>query len=210
MEPPHDVGPLTIEADGEAYFRQGAPPVTETGGPAVLQFPDEGLEIGIPPSVRAQVRVFGFGGTPIRLRGFDADGDLVDEDATPQAANREHRLTVEGDPLERLTLSGGANEAMLIEVCLQQAGEEPPVEPTREESAVFCYRGEYTVDTDEEPGTWQALLSVQTVDTVGPDTDPVEAARTIGGIEESKLAGATLAPAACAITLLLDDVFDVI
>lgn len=210
MESPYEVGPLTIHTDGKAYFRQGTPPVTETGGPAVLQFPHEGLEIDIPPSARAQVRVFGFGGTPIRLRGFDADGDRVDEDTTSQAADREHRLTVEGDPLERLTVSGGSNEAMLIEVCLQRAGEVPPVESAREESEVFCYRGEYTVDTDEEPGPWRALLSVQTVDTVGPAADPVEAARTIGGIEESRLAGTTLKPAACAITLLLDDVFDVI
>jgi hypothetical protein len=79
-------------------------------------------------------------------------------------------------------------------------------QPSSEENRIFCYRGQYTLDPIESPGSWSALLSAQTVNTVPISTPPEVAAATIGGLENANLATGV----ACAITLALDYLFDVI
>jgi hypothetical protein len=206
---PFDSGGFRVESQTGVTVQDGRPPLTAEREDLVLGFPSEGIDISIPRSNRAWVRVIGFAGGEIRLEGFDDDGDLVDSDSTQRAVDRPHRLTVTGNDLTDLRLSGGGNEAMLSMVCVQE-GEATPISSCKDRSSVFCYGGEFTLDTSEDAGNWQALLSVQTVDTTTPETPPTEAARTIGGIEEAQLATSTVMPAACGIVLLLDDVFDVI
>jgi hypothetical protein len=219
---PDETAEFPFESQGLGYragypgiFRDQWPPQ----GTIELQFPGDGLEIDIPPSARVDVRLVQFSSDQITLDGYESDGTLASTVATDGTQGAEHVLTVRGRELTRLVLQGGANEALLLEVCLTllRPGEpeEEPGEPVEAVQAVagprwrtFCYRGRFTLDPAESPGSWLGLLSAQTVNTTPPGTPPAEAAQVIGGIESADIASVNVAT--CLLVLALDDLFDVI
>jgi hypothetical protein len=201
---PFEEDGLTFQARQPGVFRDRWP-LDAPDGEIELQFPGL-LEIDIPASTRADVRLVQFTSDQIVLLGLDAEGTVVDQAVTPGTQGVEHVLTVRGPRLERLVLRGGHNEALLLEVCRTPLDiiELRAVNP---DNRIFCYRGRYTLDPDEPKGSWGALLSVQTVNTVPPGVPAADAAQTIGGIESAPIASTS---AACVIVLALDELFDVI
>lgn len=89
-----------------------------------LQFPD-GMTIEIPPTDQAYVRVVQFSTDPVTLEGFETDGTLAATARTDGRTRVEHVLPVRGQALTRLVLHGGANEALLLEVCLHHSTGHP-------------------------------------------------------------------------------------
>ncbi len=98
-------------------------------GQSKLAIREDGCEIHLPePSPWAFVRVAQYTGTPLVLKAFAGDQMLMDT-VSPEAENVLHTLSVKGENIDRLVLSGGGNEGLLFDVCVAPLDETPePVE----------------------------------------------------------------------------------
>ncbi len=173
-----------------------------------LQFPNDGLEIAVPPSSQAEyaeVHIAQLDPEPIILEAFDAQGNLLDTAMTPESQGVQHMLSVRGPGITRLVLRGGGDQGLLLLVCLMQRGMNYQ-QPTYPNSRIFCYEGQYTLDPAESPGPWKALLSAQTVNTNPLNMPPLQAAGKIGGLESAVLA---TVKTPCTLCLALEDLFQV-
>jgi hypothetical protein len=196
---------VTFRASRPGTFRDWWP-VGAPDGQIELQFPEDGLEIDVLPSSRAEAHVVQFNPKPIVLEAFDQNGVRVDEATTSGDKRVENVLIVRGPAIRHLVLRGGQNQGLLLLVCLTLL-KSVTAQPTSERDRIFCYRGQYTLDPTEPPSSWSALLSAQTVNIVAPGMPPALAAATIGGLEGAALA---VESAGCLIVLALDKLFDVI
>ncbi|EOO24937.1 hypothetical protein IIU_06510 [Bacillus cereus VD133] len=171
-----------------------------------LQFPSQGLSMDIPPSTRAELHVIRFNNEPIVLKAYDNSGNLLTKTATQKNKGEKEILSVEGTMINQLVLEGGENEGYLIMICLKLLRPLKGIDATSGKH-FLCYRGQYQLDPTELTGSWDGLLSAQTVNTVPKDTPPTIAAQTIGGIESNEIASIGVG---CMIVFALDHLFDVI
>jgi hypothetical protein len=142
---------------------------TGPGSTVGLRFPDHGVSIGLPQAATSvTVSVLVFGG-PMKLTAYF--GTQLVGSATADHASTPQQLQVTGASIDRIVLSGGSSEAILLELCLKQMAGEG-----------CAYFGEIQLDANEELGVWKTYLMAQTLNDVSVGTDPVAAAPTIGAI----------------------------
>jgi hypothetical protein len=150
------------------------------GGAVALRFPGHGLSIGLRfhfSQVAADVLVRGSAVTLTAFHGSAVVGTAAAQPAAvvgtaaAQPAPDPQRLTVSGERIDRVVISGGEGESLLLQVCVER------------ELGPFCvYRGTLVLAPDEEPGDWSTFLFAQTLNDVPRREDPPVAARTIGGL----------------------------
>ena len=206
--PIHQQG-IIFRANRPGYFRDWWPR-EEPDGQVELQFPGEGLEMELTgsPAERADVYVVQFDPEPIILEAYDTHGNLIDKAATSGTVGMRHKLSVRAryrnPEIRKLFLQGAQGEGLLLLACFKTGNDYPqPIHPSNQ---TFCYHGKYKLAPDDPLGPWKALVSVQTCNTVPPDTPPEQAAETIGGIENAVLAKVD---AECVVSLAFDHLFEV-
>ncbi len=197
---------IVFQASQPGMFRDWWP----RGNPdrlVALQFPDSGLTIQLPAQAeRADLQVVQLDPASITLEAYDAQGTQLDSVTPPSRADVQHLLKVHGPGITRLVLSGGHDMGLLRWVSLKMS-QDYRVDPLYRNTHVLCYEGQYAISQADPPGTWQGMLSAQSVNTLPPGTPPLQAAATLGGIESAILA-TTEAP--CTICLALDPLFVVV
>ena len=94
-------------------------------GQSKLGIRSEGCEIHLPaPSPWAYVRGAQYTSTPLLLQAF-AGEQLLMETYSPEGENELHLLSVKGEDIDRLVLSGGGNEGLLFDICVAPLEDEP-------------------------------------------------------------------------------------
>ena len=137
--------------------------------PPKLRFPDHGLTVRFQGAVQeVRVRVELHAGKAVKLTAFNGSAE-VSADSTTGASPAV--LSVAAGRITHVVLSGGSNEAQLVEICIGR------------KLGRFCvYRGEMPLAPDEELGIWTTYLFAQTRNDVPVGTDPLVAATIIGGL----------------------------
>jgi hypothetical protein len=155
---------LTYDPGGYAAEFVAAP-----GGGLALRFPSHGLAIGLRfhfQQVSAEILVRDDAVTLAAFHGPAAVGT-----ATAQPGPDPQQLTVSGERIDRVVISGGESESLLLQLCVER------------ELAPFCvYSGRLVLAPDEELGAWSTFLFAQTLNDIPAGEDPLAAARTIGGL----------------------------
>ncbi len=139
-----------------------------------------------------------------------------------------HPVDLAGNGIVKVTIRGGAGEALLLEYCIETVGEDPLVANVSELVAAgiaiehpdmalssrqltsrrCCFSGNVPLPPDELPGKWDVHLTVQNVNPIPAGTPPDQAATTIGGHILSEHGTAQVL--GCTVLMLLDHAFDVI
>jgi hypothetical protein len=119
--------------NGYNFAGLGAEPFVNVSGSVVgLQFIDAGLETDLPgPASTVTLDVASFTQTPLILTALDSSGATV-ANATVPGDNAVHNITLTGNNIVKVTISGGGNEGILVRICSTQAQVvcvdfEPPV-----------------------------------------------------------------------------------
>ncbi|MCZ7663198.1 MAG: hypothetical protein M5U22_09865 [Thermoleophilia bacterium] len=169
----------------------------------VLQIPWQGMRVELPPASKVTLEVFHMA-RPVEVRAYDASGLLLDSAAGTAEQGKLQVLSLSGPNIQRVDVGGGGGEGFLVGMCAWVAA---PAPRKKRDEYRFVYTGHLDLAKTEPPDRWGVVLFVQTVDNLPPGTDPVVAARTMGGVTAS----ANVADlAGCTCVMLLDHVFDVI
>ena len=139
------------------------------GGAVVLRFADHGLAVSFPAPVQEVSADVLVRGGEVRLTAYADTTELAAANAGPADATQ--TLTVSATSIDRIVISGGASESLLLRLCL-----------TRRHGDVCLYRGQLLLAPNEELGVWSTYLYAQTLNDVPLGQDPLTAARTIGGL----------------------------
>lgn len=198
--------PVSFNSDSKGIFRDKWP-ISSPDGQIELEFPDEGLEIKVPPTSLAEAHVVLFNSEPVILEAYDSDDELLDTATVGGPKELAHVLRVRGKAIARLVLRGGGGNSLLLFVCLRLEDKEVRPAPIDPDNRIFCYRGTYALDPSEPKGAWRVLLTAQTVNTAPLGTPPLKAAEKLGGVHS---AGLLALAAPCVLVMLLDHAFDVI
>ena len=96
----------------------GAEPfVNVSGGVVGLQFIDAGLEIDLPgPASAVTLDAASFTSRPLTLSALNSSGVAV-ANATVPGDNTVHNVALSGNNIVKVTITGGGNEGVLVEVC---------------------------------------------------------------------------------------------
>jgi hypothetical protein len=110
-----------LEIDGFALDAlDGQPLIIETVGQppeGALRIPAKGLQVGLPfAGGRVEAEVLGRGGEPVRLVALGEGGQVL---AQRTSAPGRDRVVVEAAAITWVVLSGGSNEALLLELCVE-------------------------------------------------------------------------------------------
>lgn len=112
------LGPSFIHSS--YIFRDLGSPVSfvnDTAGERGLQFSKDGIEIDLPTAVQAlDLRLGTFAG-PVEILAKDRTGATVATQTVP-GLNRYVDLRISGPEITRLVLTGGGNEAILVNICI--------------------------------------------------------------------------------------------
>lgn len=93
------------------------PFVNVSGNVVGLQFTDAGLEIDLPGSASAvTLDVASFTSKPLALHAFDSSGAVVAKDQIP-GDNTVHTLTLSGNNIVKVTITGGGKKGVLVKIC---------------------------------------------------------------------------------------------
>jgi len=139
---------------------------------------------------------------PIKVEAFHAAGQKTGEATGTDEQGVVQELKINTFEITTLKVSGGGNEGFLLGILAEQAYES---DYDRKFQHLY-YRARLDLGLEVDLGEWGIVLYVQTVDNSGKDSDPVEAAKNIGGIVTS----ANISVIGCGAIMLLDHVFDVI
>ena len=161
---PRVIDSLTYDPD---HFTAGF--VAGPGGAVVLRFADHGLAVSFPAPVQEVSADVLVRGGEVRLAAYSGTTEVTAATAGP--ADGTQTLPVSAAIIDRVVISGGASEALLLRLCL-----------TRRLGAMCLYRGQLVLAPDEELGLWSTYLFAQTLNDVPLGQDPLTAARTIGGL----------------------------
>ncbi len=90
-----------------------------------LQFPARGIQIALPFEANgALARVVSYTDEPVRMQALDPNGNLLGGASTPQNAQGSlTTLEIQAEGMTSLELSGGGNEALLVELCIYRIPE---------------------------------------------------------------------------------------
>jgi hypothetical protein len=159
------IGGMIFDPNGyTASFVQTVP----TQAPA-LRFPDHGLTVRFQfPVQEVFARVDLHASKGVKMVAYSGT-TVVGTPAT--SATSPADLHVAAPSITHVVLTGGSNEAELVEICIVKHLKH------------FClYRGELPLAADEEIGMWSTYLFAQTRNDVSLGADPLIAAKTIGGL----------------------------
>ena len=162
-----------LNIDGIVYDPQGSTaafiPFNPAPGNIALRFPSHGLMVTLPRPVQRVLLEIMVLGSDVTVRAFRESEEVGRR--TVSRSDQPVRVEIEAAHIDRLVISGGAGESLLLEICfLTKLGR-------------FCvYAGELTLAPHEELGQWTTYLFAQTRNDVALGTKPTEAARTIGGL----------------------------
>jgi hypothetical protein len=96
-------------------------------GQGKLALPAKGLRVLLPfVAGRAVAHVAVYTGEPVQMRALRATGDELAKDSTVQAPGPIQTLAVDGEGIKVLEITGGGNEALLIDLCIYQEAEAGP------------------------------------------------------------------------------------
>jgi len=125
-----DVGPV-YEKDGFTFQSMSQEPlrIVRWGAPdgqGKLAIPRRGVRVGMPfVADRVVAHVGIYAGKPIDMKAIDAEGGTVGQATTRPEEDETQTLEVKAEGITRLMLSGGGNEALLIDLCAyQEPGDE--------------------------------------------------------------------------------------
>ncbi|MCI0390277.1 MAG: hypothetical protein MOB07_16125 [Acidobacteria bacterium] len=174
------------------------------GGPALV-VPGDGMRFRFHPATNVAVRL-ARGSNPATLRAFDPFRNEVA--SVTSAPGARPALTVSAPLITSVELRPESGRAMVQEFCINPINSDSfsvPIDPALgrqlldEGSSVACttdafgneicvlnvrrccFERSYEISSLEPPDHWRGYLTVQNVNTVGEGTDPILAARTIGG-----------------------------
>ncbi|MEO0339741.1 MAG: hypothetical protein AAF242_11055 [Bacteroidota bacterium] len=192
-----------------------------------LYITKDGLNIHQPPSKTITLRVAQFNNDPIIAKAFNNFGVKIAEAKAPQQQGVIHELTLTGNMMTRVEISGGGNEGIMFSYCFQAQDEKgsmveiPAVllkayqtidvpfiskpKKGRLTARRHCFRGMRTLPHDAPRGRYKVYLSVSNINHTAPGTAPAEAAKIIGGQQM----GYTSQDLLCGFMLLGDHVFDI-
>lgn len=104
--------------NGYQFTGLGAEPfVNVSAGVVGLQFTDAGLKIDLPgPASAVTLDVASFTSTPLTLSALDGSGVAV-ANATVPGDNTVHTITLSGNNIVKVTITGGGNEGVLVKIC---------------------------------------------------------------------------------------------
>jgi len=107
--------PFTL--DGYRFTGLGAEPfVNVSGGIVGLQFPGAGLEIDLPGPASAVDLTAASTATPLTIMAFDGNGVVVTTANVP-ADHAAHNITLSGQNILKIKITGGNYEGMLVKIC---------------------------------------------------------------------------------------------
>jgi len=197
---PVKVDAFQIGATEATYFA-GPMPIGYPNPVTSLHIPANGLYCTVPPCTKVIVKVL-HTNQPIMVEAFNA-ADLKTGQATgtdDQGVVQE--LTIDTFEITTLKITGGGGEGYLLGITAEQTY----TSDYHQKFQHLYYRGTLDLGVEMDPDEWGIVLYVQTVDNSGKDSDPIDAAKNIGGIVTS----ANISIIGCAAIMLLDHVFDVI
>ncbi len=145
--------------------------VVEWPGERGIAFDPSGIAIDLDQSTDCvSARVALGTGDPIIMQAFDDQGNLIGQDIASAEGIQE--LVIKGENIRRVTLIGGGNEAVLLELCACED----------KELSTCYYYGRLVLDHNAPLGPWRTYLFAQTVNDVAEGVAPTVAAQTIGGM----------------------------
>jgi hypothetical protein len=171
-----------------------------------LRFPPEGTVIEFPHPDAVTIDVLHWH-SAVTATARDDTGAVLDVAHGTDQQGLLQRLSLTGPRIASVELSGGGNEAEVIRICVLESDIDTTESRIPPEAQRFTYTGSFDLRLHEDPNRWGVSAWVQTVNNIPPGTDPIVAARTVGGLTASHDMQ-TLAD--CLTVMLLDHVFDVL
>lgn len=204
---PGEQAPRQIEVDA---FQIGATEATlfygpmPRGGPnpvTALRIPADGLHCAVPPCTKVMVKVL-HTHRPIEVEAFNAAGIPTGQATGTDDQGVVQELTIDTCEITTLKITGGGGEGYLLGIVAEQRY----ISGCDKEYPHLYYRGTLDLGLETDLDKWGIVLYVQTVDNSDKNSDPIDAAKNIGGIATS----ANILILGCTAIMLLDHVFDVI
>jgi hypothetical protein len=136
-----------------------------------LTFPGEGLEVVFPFAVsEVTAEVAAADESSVTLRGFDRMREVA-SDTGPGLGETPFTLGVSGN-MTSARVEGGDGRGSIVRLCIMRS--------ISDEACL--YWGHRRITPTDETGVWSGYLFAQTVNDVVLERDPLEAAKTIGGL----------------------------
>lgn len=160
------------------------------------------LSISCPPSTHVSLDVFRYG-RAVRAVAYSANGRQAASATTTQPQGTLESLSLKGIEIVKVVLQGDS-EAFLAGIC---ADKRPvPRELDGRLLGRTTYTGTLDLAASEPAGIWGVIVVSQTLDQTPTGSDPVEAARSLGGIVDS---AHVVENGTCRCTMLFDATFTV-
>jgi len=154
------------------------------------------LNITCPPSTHVCLEVF-HTNKPIRALALSANGQEIDRAESTDEQGVLQTLELTGPEIVRVAVEGGGGEGFLSTIC----SDKRMIEGKRWKAVSTYYTGAMDLGLREPAGTWAVSVITQTLDHTPTGSDPVAAARRLGGIIDS---ANVVEVGVCACTLLYD------
>jgi hypothetical protein len=197
---------FTFESPVSSEFH-GPWPMNDPTGKVVLRIPSSNLKVTFPPSFQVRVEVF-HTNQAIEIHAYDDLGQLVSSIKGSEKEDEPQILSLMGPNITQLILSGGGGEGFLVGICVDRKKEVNKIPTIKADiSKRFVYTGNLDLDLHEPPGKWGITLFVQTVNNFPISANPIDSAKTIGGIMVSDN---IVDSKECTCSLLIDHIFEVV
>lgn len=161
---------------------------------------DTALTVVCPPSTRVQVSVFSQEG-PVEAVAFSANGTRADVAQSTGARGAVETIELTGLEIVNVELRG---RGYLSGICADKRRLPPDLHAN--EVARSVYTATLKLGAGEPAGTWAVTVVSQTLDNTPTGGDPLQAARSLGGIADS---ANVVEVGTCACTVLFDATFPV-
>lgn len=178
----------------------GAAPDNPAGVNAIRIPASAALTVVCPPSTRVQVNVFS-GEGPVEAVAYSANGTRADAANTTGAAGVVETIELTGLEIVNVELRG---QGYLSGICADKL--RLPTDLHANEVARSVYTANLKLGAGEPAGTWAVTVVSQTLDNTPTGADPIQAARSLGGIADS---ANVVEVGTCACTVLFDATFHV-
>ena len=199
-----DLDPFRFESNAPARVVP-AQPGSPLEGRNLLELPHAPLRVVFPPSTLLELEVL----QPergLRVTARNSAGRTVATVTGGGGSSDPETLTLRAPEMVEAVINGGGDDSALAGICVTKRPDDATDDATTRRLYRLPYVGELDLGLREPKDRWNIVLQVQSLDPSGPKTDPISAARLLGGISASANVGAV----GCIVVMLLDHVFDVI
>jgi hypothetical protein len=199
-----DLNPFRFESGSPARVMPAQPgsPLEDRN---LLELPSVPLRMVFPPSTLLELETLQ-PGRGLQVIARNSAGQTVATAKGSGGSPDPATLTLRAPEMVEAVISGGGDGSALAGICVTKRPDDLADEGAAAKLFRLPYVGELDLGFREPKSRWNIVLQVQSLDPSGPKTDPVSAARVLGGITAS----ANVLGVGCIVVMLLDHVFDVI